>query len=93
MGDGSKTKGQRPEDAGNIQSRTAGPNIQRPISLPAGCRRSRSTGGGEPQVFLFDSHSVTMALRRGRQRFECQPPFAMKPGTPVSITELSLLLI
>ena len=24
---------------------------------------------------------------------ECQPPFAMKPGTPVSTTGLSLLLI
>ena len=24
---------------------------------------------------------------------ECQPPFAMKPGTPVAITELSLLLV
>jgi hypothetical protein len=37
------------------------------------------------------------ALSKGgfvfRARLEPQPPFAMKPGTPVAITELSLLLV
>ena len=39
------------------------------------------------------SPAASAAHFRGFTGLECQPPFAMKPGTPVSITELSLLRV
>jgi len=51
----------------------------------------------QPKLLLVDFRLPLIAAAQSDQRLVtglvCQPPFAMKPGTPVATTELSLLLV